>query len=197
MEEYIRSQIETNELILSGSIRNDEIDRFSKSDLRWAKNRRGNSHKRVVRKGHVYQFDFGKNFIPEMSYEHRGLVLECKKKMLYVLPIFSYHPGKHLDVYHPIDYPHSKSDLFLLKGSEFSFLRHDSVLKLNDMRSVSVDRILYHQTGMIDPSSATFQKITDLVLQKYFFDHYHEYIQLKEQKAALEAQIQMFSSEIY
>ena len=64
-----------------------------------------------------------------MSYEHRGLVIGIKQKLLYVLPIFSYDPAKHPDVYHHIDNPASKSDMFLLKGSEFSFINHDSVLK--------------------------------------------------------------------
>lgn len=48
-----------------------------------------------------------------MSYEHRGLVIGVKQKLLYVLPIFSYDPLKHPDVYHPIDHPDSKSDMFL------------------------------------------------------------------------------------
>ena len=47
MREYIRNITKTNELVLSGAVGNDEI----------------------------YQFEFGKNFVPEMSYEHRGLIL--------------------------------------------------------------------------------------------------------------------------
>ena len=47
----------------------------------------------------------------------------------------------HPDVYHPIEHPNSKSDLFLLKNNEFSFITHDSVLKLNDIKTVSINRI--------------------------------------------------------
>lgn len=108
------------------------------------------------------------NQIPEMSYEHRGLVIGSKQKLLYVLPIFSYDPLKHPDVYHPVDYPDSKSNLFLLKSSEFSFISHDSVLKLNDLRTASVNRILYQQNGRIVPTSATYKQIESLTLQKYF-----------------------------
>ena len=73
-----------------------------------------------------------------MSYEHRGLVIGVKQRLVYVLPIFSYNQAKHPDVYHPVDFPDSRSDLFLLKNSDFSFISHDSVLKLNAIRTVSL-----------------------------------------------------------
>ena len=67
--------------------------------------------------------------------------------------------------------------MFLLKKSEFSFITHDSVLKLNDIRTVSVNRILYQQNGRIDPSSDTYKQIEQLVLQKYFPDFYYDFKQ--------------------
>lgn len=36
MREYIKNITKTNDLILSGALGNDELDRFSKSDYRWA-----------------------------------------------------------------------------------------------------------------------------------------------------------------
>ena len=126
----------TNDLVLDGTLGSDEINRFAKSDYRWADNKRKDFQTRKVRKGEIYQFEFGKNFIPEMSYEHRGLVIGVNKKLLYVLPIFSYNPQKHQDVYHPIDNNKSKSDLYLLKSSDYLFIQHDSVLKLNDIRTL-------------------------------------------------------------
>lgn len=124
-----------------------------------------------------------------MSYEHRGLVIGVKQKLLYVLPIFSYDPHKHPDIYHPIDHPDSKSDLFLLKVSEFSFITHDSVLKLNDIRTVSVNRILYQQSGRVPPSSDTYKQIETLVLQKYFPGFYHDFEQNLHTAAALNEQL--------
>lgn len=100
-----------------------------------------------------------------MSYEHRGLIIGVKQKLLYVLPIFSYDLHRHPDVYHPINNPNSKSNLFLLKKSEFSFIKHDSILKLNDIRTVSINRILYQQSGRISPSSDTYKQIETLVLK--------------------------------
>ena len=169
MREYIKNITKTNDLILSGALGNDELDRFSKSDYRWADYKRKSFQTRKIKKGEIYQFEFGKNFVPEMSYEHRGLVIGVNKKLLYVLPIFSYDPQKHTDVYHPVDNNTSKSDLFLLKKVDYSFIQHDSVMKLNDIRTVSINRILYHQKdGRIDIDSPEYKVIEELVLNKYF-----------------------------
>lgn len=210
LKEYLKAQNKTNETILENAYSCDELDRFSKSDYRWADNRTKPFRHKIVKKGEIYQFEFGKNFIPEMSYEHRGLVIGVKQKLLYVLPIFSYDPIKHPDVYHPIDHPDSKSDMFLLKSSEFSFITHDSVLKLNDIRTVSINRILYRQNGRIQPSSDTYKQIEKLVLQKYFPSFYHDFEQnlhaaaslkeqlneAKENKTALEAENEQLKAEL-
>lgn len=189
MKEYLKAQNKTNETILSNAYKSDELDRFSISDYRWADNRSRPFRHQLVKKGEIYQFEFGKNYIPEMSYEHRGLIIGVKQKLLYVLPIFSHDPHKHLDVYHPIDHPNSKSDMFLLKNSEFSFITHDSVLKLNDIRTVSVNRILYQQSGRIPPSSDTYKQIEKLVLQKYFPSFYYNFEQNLQAAASLNEQL--------
>ncbi len=155
LKEYLKAQNKTNDTVISNAFSADELDRFSKSDYRWTDNRSKQYRHSQVRKGEIYQFEFGKNFQPEMSYENRGFVIGVKQRLLYVLPIFSYNPAKHPDAYHPIDSPDSRSDLFLLKNSDFSFISHDSVLKLNDIRTVSVNRILYQHPGAIPLSQST------------------------------------------
>lgn len=189
MEEYLKAQNKTNETVLGNAYSTDELARFSKSDFRWADNRTKPFRHKAVKKGEIYQFEFGKNYIPEMSYEHRGLVIGVKQKLLYVLPIFSYDPHKHPDVCHPVDSPDSKSDMFLLKSSEFSFITHDSVLKLNDLRTVSTNRILYRQNGRLLPSSDTYQQIERLVLQKYFPSFYHAFGQNLQAAEQLNGQL--------
>lgn len=176
MLEYIKMQKDVNEAIISGKFNDDELERFSKSDSRWARNKGKSYRKMNIRKGEVYQIEFGKNFMPEMSYEHRGLVIGAKNKLIYILPIYSYDSQKHTDVYHPVDCPNSKGDLFLLKSSEFTWLSHDSVLKLNDIRTTSINRILYqHKDAKIDPTTDTYKRIEELVLKKYFAEFYHEF----------------------
>lgn len=173
MEKYIKSITALNTLTLSNSNKS-EVDRYAESDIFWAANKNKALLKRKVKKGNVYQFEFGKNFIPEMSYEHRGLVIGSSGQLLYVLPICSYNSkiAEHKNAYHPTDNPTSKSNYFLLKRSEHAFLTHDSVLKLNDIRTVSVARIKYKQeNGFLDPNSDTYKAIEKIVFSKYFFDY--------------------------
>ena len=197
MKNYLEAQKSTNDLIINDSVNHDELERFSLSDKRWANyiDGRNNFSKRTIRKGDIYQFEFGKNYSPEMSYEHRGLVIGVKGQLLHVLPIYSYSSTKHKDVYHPIDNPQSKSDLFLLKNSEFSFISHDSILKLNDIRSISTKRILYKHNGRIDISSDTYKTISNLVFQKYFGDYYYELQKCKEKISELNKEIESLKSE--
>ena len=195
MNEYLKAQSKTNEVIVGNAVSEDELDRFSKSDFRWAENRKKAFQHRPVKKGEIYQFEFGKNYIPEMSYEHRELVIGVKQKLLYILPIFSYDSHKHPDVYHPVDFPTSKSDMFLLKSSEFSFISHDSLLNLNDIRTVSINRILYRQQGRIDPSSDYYKQIESLALRKYFPSFFHAYEETQKALASLSNQVSTLTKE--
>ena len=189
MKEYLKAQNKTSDAVISNLFSTDELECFSKSDYRWAASRSKLYSHRQIKKGEVYQFEFGKNYQPEMSYEHRGLVIGVKQKLLYVLPIFSYNPTKHPDIYHPIDYPQSKSDLFLLKSEEFSFVTHHSVLKLNDLRTISINRILYQHSGTIPPSSTTYKKIEELVLQKYFPCFLYDFTQMQQKLITIETSL--------
>lgn len=175
MKEYIKSIVKTGELMVSGNLENKEIERAARADYRWADNKGRNLQKRQVKKGEIYQFEFGKNYVPEMSYEHRGMVIGVHKRLLYVLPVFSYDPIKYPDVYHPIDNNQSKSDFYLLKSEEHAFIQHDSVMKLNDIRTVSINRILYQQKdGRMDIDSESYKLIEELVIQKYFPGFLHD-----------------------
>ena len=186
MEKYIKSITAMNDLTISMSNR-QEVERYAESDCFWAANKQRPLPNRTPKKGYVYQFEFGKNFIPEMSYEHRGLVIGVSGKLLYVLPICTWNSSipEHVAAYHPIDNPASKSNYFLLKQTEFPFLTRDSVLKLNDIRTVSMARIKYRQrNGWMDPNSQTYRTIEELVLKKYFFAHAYAHEQLQQDYAA-------------
>lgn len=50
MREYIKNITKTNDLILSGALGNDELDRFSKSDYRWADYKRKSFQTRKIKK---------------------------------------------------------------------------------------------------------------------------------------------------
>lgn len=196
MEKYIKSITALNSLTLSTGNK-DEVDRYAESDIFWAVNKCNRLLNRQVKRGNIYQFEFGKNFVPEMSYEHRGLVIGSSGKLLYVLPICSYNEKNpdHKNAYHPTDNPTSKSNYFLLKGSEYAFLKRDSVLKLNDIRTVSVARIKYKQgNGYIDPTSDTYKAIERIVFTKYFSDYSFHYDRLNSENANLTEQLNEMKS---
>ena len=204
MIEYIKAQKAADEAIINNVFTEDELHRFSKADSRWITNKGKEYRTEKIKKGQIYQFEFGKNFAPEMSYEHIGLIIGVKNKLLYVLPIFSYNPEKYKDIYHPTDFPDSKSDVYLLKKSEFNWIKRDSVLKLNDIRTVSVNRILYRHEGSINPASEIYKGIEVLVLKKYFAEFYYEFENnkkdlelLKEANIKLEEEIKACKLKIF
>lgn len=191
MKKYVKAITNLNQLTLKNK-NQDDIERYSESDIYWAANRDKPTKIRNIKKGTVYQFEFGKNYIPEMSYEHRGLVIGSSGQLLYVLPICSYDSKieAHTKAYHPTRNPKSKGNYFLLLSEEFAFLKHDSVLKVNDIRTVSVRRIKYRQeNGYIPPSSDTYKMIEKIVFQKYFHEYYYAYEQLQKENEQLRAQL--------
>ena len=95
------------------------------------------------------------------------------KKLLYVLPICSYSDKyKDAKIYHEKDCPHG--DYMLLKAEDYDFIDHDSVLKINDLRAVSVRRIKYSQKGGFDINSDVYKLIERLVFEKIFPNYSHE-----------------------
>ena len=194
-KKYLDAINKTNDVIqkLNGS---DEISRISKSEIKWSLSKMGIKQRRHVKKGEIYQFDFGKNFVPEMSYEHRGVILGVRKQLLYVLPIFSYKPNTHADAYHPISNNKSISDFYLLKSDEFKFINHDSVIKLNDLRSVSINRILYSHDARFDIYGDAFKNIEHMTIQKHFASFYREYEDLLKERNQLKEDIIKLQDEI-
>ncbi len=197
MKKYIESISQLNRLTLNTA--KDEVDRYAESDIFWSKNKNGKFVNRKIKKGDIFQFEFGKNYIPEMSYEHRGLVIGISGRLLYVLPIFSYQAAKfdNEPPCHISDNPESKSDYYLLKKAEFPALQHDSVIKLNDIRSISTLRIKYLHPFKIDPESDTYKYIENCVIAKYFAEFSYSYNkmldenrQLKEENEALKEKIE-------
>lgn len=130
----------------------DEIKRLSESDLHWSQTKNSNSNltKRKIKRGDVYQIEFGKGLFPEIAYEHRALVINRKGHLIYVAPIYSLNLASpyHQNVYHPADNPDGNKDLILLKSIDFDFIKHDSVLKLTELQSVSTKRIKFKRGSM-------------------------------------------------
>lgn len=87
--------------------------------------------------------------------------------------------------------------MYLLKSSDYLFIQHDSVLKLNDIRTISINRILYQQKdGRIDIESLEYKAIEELVLNKYFPGFLYEFKNCISDKQQLEAEVHRQKQEI-
>lgn len=176
----------------------NDIDRYTESDIYWATKRNLPFINRTVRIGEIYQFEFGKNFIPEMSYEHRGLVIGVSKRLLYVLPISSFDPTKsaHTKAYNYKGNNSVKCKLYFLDKTSYPFLEHDSVLKLDDLRTVSIKRIKYKHKGKIDSSSDTYNEITKLVFGHCFPTYSYVYDKIMVENTELKNTIAKLENKI-
>lgn len=98
-----------------------------------------NNHKPIKKYKikNVYKIDFGLAYQPEMAFEHRGIVLGKKDNLYYVVPITTLNTGIHSDAYHPKDNLNGNQKYYLLKELEYEFLDHTSVVKCNDIKTVS------------------------------------------------------------
>lgn len=195
MKKYIKAISELNTLTLSA--KEDEVNRYSESDIYWVKNKTGKYVNRIIKKGDIFQFEFGKNYVPEMSYEHRGMVIGTSGRLVYVLPIFSYDATKYVNKppCHIVDNPMGKSDYYLLKKSEFPFLAHDSLVKLNDIRTVSSLRIKYSHSSRIAPNTDTYKFIEKNTFSKYFGNFAYEYEKIKEERDTIKKELEKLKEE--
>lgn len=184
------------DLVNNKKIDANEYDRLSLSDLRWALAKQKHMPERRISKGSVYQFDFGKNSVPEMSYEHRGLVIGRQKSLLYVLPIFTYRETNHKkDLYDPATSKGRQGNLYLIHACDYSFIKHDSVLKLNDLRSISIKRLLFKQpNGSMSPSSDEYKQIVELAFSRHFPEQHYEMRSLREEISNLKAKLASFEA---
>lgn len=117
--------------------------------------------------GDVCWIEFGNNFKPEMSYKHMGIIIRKFDKMYFVIPITTISPDNNLmaTAYHPLDNPTGNNSYYKLKTSEFSFLQHDSVLKMSEVKGVSIKRIKSRCSSI---RQSDLQSIEKRVLARYF-----------------------------
>lgn len=150
------------------------------------------------KKGNVLLLEFGKNIKPELSFIHMGIVINAKGKYLYVLPITTYsvnNPG-HRHAYHPLKNNNNYCKEFaLMEKSEFSFLDHDSVLKLNDLRTISTKRFI-RNIAYIDTHSDFYKNILNLSFSQIYPSLYTEIYNLKTENDDLKNKINKLSKQL-
>lgn len=181
MNSYLTAITKTNSLITGGIVDIKETRKFATADTRWAKDRRNSAPSTSHHIGDVCQFDFGKNYKREMSYEHRGLIIGVMSKLYHVLPIFSYDPTKHELPCNAANNTTGNGNLYLLEAIKYPFIDHDSVLRLDMLCSLSPGRIVKTYSTGLNPVSVEYKEILDRVCMKYFPTYNYELKQAKKQ----------------
>lgn len=175
------------------------INQIVNSITRWT-----NSHKKhklyTYKTKDVYKIEFGLAYEPEMAFEHRGIVLGKKNNLYYVVPITTYNIKTYPNVYHPIDFPSGDIRFYLLKRDEYSdFLTHDSVVKCNDIKTVSYKRFSKTKLGNIkdDDFKYILNNAHKLVFPTIDYKLNQEIQNYKYQVNELTNEIQYLKSQIY
>lgn len=167
----------------SKKIKFDEINKisFSLKNYSIAK-RTGFRYKTKIRKGDICRIDLGFNVEPEMSYQHMCIILGKHNHLYQVCPITTLNSTNkfHMNAFHPIHNKSGNKNFYLLKQTEFSsFLAHDSVLKCEDIRSISEKRILANITNI--SSHPLYKNIMDCIHYIIFPEFNYEIDYLKEE----------------
>lgn len=176
---------------LGKSRANIETGRAAKAYKKYAKEIvSGFNYASKYSKGDICWIEFGNNLTPEMSYQHMGIVMKKENRYLYVFPITTYDISRdgHSNAFHRIDNPNSTSRFMLLKASEYSFLEHDSVVKIEELRLVSLKRVI-SKCGTIDILSDDFQFIMSSSLKQLFPTIDYELNLVKKENSLLKLQL--------
>lgn len=171
----------------------DERRRMADSYLNFAQKIRSSFVYGVnFKAGDICRVELGVNVAPEMSYQHMCVVLGKNGHLYYVVPITSLNRfnSYHTNAYHPIDNPTGRKNFILLKQSEFpSFLRHDSVVKCEDLKSVSEKRISNKIANIY--SNSLYQEIRIAILQMIFSPELRESKLIKIENSLLRMKLEL------
>lgn len=167
----------------SKKIKLDEINKIAFALRNYSNAKRtGFSYKTKIRKGDVCRIDLGFNVEPEMSYQHMCIIFGKHNHLYQVCPITTLNPSNkfHRNAFHPIHNKLGNKNFYLLKQIDFPmFLAHDSVLKCEDIRSISEKRILSNITNI--SSHTLYKSIIDCIHYINFPEFNYEIDFLKEE----------------
>lgn len=112
--------------------------------------------------GDICYMEFGQAFINEAGYQHFGLVMGIFNYKLFVVPMTSnfeiIRQARNINLF-------GKRHLYYI--GKIPGLNKSSVLFLNDCKYVNSARII-SINGHIDPSSAMFKEIRNLIIKETF-----------------------------
>lgn len=152
----------------------------------------GYNHSSRYRKWDVCWIQWGNNLEPEMSYKHMGVIFKVDNKQVYAFPITTFNIANHqiANAYHPIDNPCGNKMYYKIKPSEYSFLFHDSVIKLTELKVLSVKRII-SKCGTLAAFVSIRNDITDIILDYLFHEKNNEIKRINKESSLLKLKLEL------
>lgn len=144
------------------------------------------------RKWDVCWVQWGNNLEPEMGYKHMGVIFKTDNKQVYAYPITTFNTSNAqiANAYHPIDNPSGNKMYYKIKSSEFSFLIHDSVIKLTELKFLSVKRII-SKCGSLNTFTNIKKDITEYSLDYLFHEKYNEIRRINKENSLLKLKLKL------
>ena len=140
--------------------------------------------------GDVWWIDYGDNLKPELSFRHMGIIIAKKGKSFLAIPITTKRDDNpmHVDAFHPVLNVSGKRNYYLLKEEDFSFLKHDSVAKCCELKTVSVKR-LYSFVYHFNQRDAFFLDLIDTIHKNFFSTYDYQINTYMKENSKLKMQL--------
>ena len=144
----------------------------------------------TYKKWDVCWIQWGNNLEPEMSYKHMGIIYKVDNKHVYAFPITTLNSNniQITNAYHPILNPNGNKMYIQINAYDYSFLQHDSVIKMTELKMLSKKRIL-SKCGSIISDVSLKNTITIYVLDYFNHEKYNEIIRIRMENSFLRMQL--------
>lgn len=154
----------------------------------------GYNHSSRYKKWDVCWIQWGNNLEPEMGYKHMGIIFKVDNKQVYAFPITTFNTSNHqiANAYHPIDNPLGNRMYYKIKSSDYNFLCHDSVIKLTELKAMSVKRVI-SKCGSIIAFTDIKNEITEYGLDYLFHEKYNEIKRINKENSLLKMKLELAS----
>lgn len=162
-----------NIIEVGSKINNLEMAMLTDSINHWIIGRNEKKKSKKYLSGTIIEVEFGLSYKTETPYRHSAIVIKDLTNKVLVVPSTSKQEFIKR-AYHPIDNPNG--DIHFRKVDENDNFDHECVLTLNDMRTISKNRII-SICGFIETQdkNCLYKEIKQNLLKIYFDEEIQEY----------------------
>lgn len=150
-----------------------EMARFTNSINHWIKNRPANKKSRNCTEGTIVEVEFGLTYKTETPYRHSALVIKEYKNKIMVIPSTSKQDYWE-NGFHPLSNPTGNKEYFRVTTTDG--FDHDCVLVMNELKTISKNRIISTCGNMeVSSEDCLYKQIRKALFYDIFSDEIKEY----------------------